>query len=323
MMKFNKDTASFESISKSNLKAENILERSDLQRAIVSSWDIFKNELGLPNAFLIGQEITPDQTTQNSLDLLAYDSDDSSLVVIELKRDRNKLQLLQAISYAAMISKWSIETVIEHISRQHLADHEELTQMVEDNGLSSEIKIILVAESYDPEVIVSADWLSGYDLKISAFVINLHNHQGDSLVSVEQRYPLLSLEDAYDLRNVNRRTNTAKKSVAWPDVISRCQYEFAGRAIQMCRKLKDGDPARKRFVHIAPGFSSFDNLDFYFRNKYVVVYLFGVYEEKLSALLEGFEGEVKVGSWQGGYSLTIDNETQFKELIALDERFDY
>jgi hypothetical protein len=33
----------------------------------------------MPSAFLIGEEITPDNSTQNSLNLLAYDAEDSSL----------------------------------------------------------------------------------------------------------------------------------------------------------------------------------------------------------------------------------------------------
>ena len=169
MLRFNKKNSSFSSAEKSSLKENKILERYDLQKAIVTSWEEFKNEIGLPSAFLIGQEITPDNSTQNSLDLLAYDAEESSLIVIELKREKNKLQLLQAISYAAMVSKWDKETIIQHINHQKVADYEELLGIVNSNELNTEIKIVLIAESFDPEVIVTADWLTAFSLNIYAY----------------------------------------------------------------------------------------------------------------------------------------------------------
>ena len=99
MLKFDTIAGKFENVPQSNLKENNLLERYDLQTAIVGSWDLFKNEIGFPSAFLIGQEITPDNTTQNSIDLLAYDADDSSLIVIELKRDKNKLSFDRIILF--------------------------------------------------------------------------------------------------------------------------------------------------------------------------------------------------------------------------------
>ena len=71
MLKFDTIAGKFEHVAESNLRDNNLLERSDLQAAIVGSWDLFKNEIGFPSAFLIGQEITPNNTTQNSIDLLA------------------------------------------------------------------------------------------------------------------------------------------------------------------------------------------------------------------------------------------------------------
>ena len=60
MLKFNTEDASFEQVAKSSLTEKGILERYDLQKAILTSWDAFKNELGMPSAFVIGEEITHD-----------------------------------------------------------------------------------------------------------------------------------------------------------------------------------------------------------------------------------------------------------------------
>ena len=64
MLKINDTNSGFETVTKSTLKENNILERYNLQKSIISSWELFKNELSLPSAFLIGQEIIPDNTTQ-------------------------------------------------------------------------------------------------------------------------------------------------------------------------------------------------------------------------------------------------------------------
>jgi len=106
MLKFHETQKTFEKLDATEMKTENVLERYDLQEAIIQSWELFKNEIGLPSAFLIGDAINPHPSTQNTIDLLAYDPDDSSIIVIELKRDKHKLHLLQALSYAAMVNTW-------------------------------------------------------------------------------------------------------------------------------------------------------------------------------------------------------------------------
>jgi len=104
MLKFDKNAKTLSKLSETNFKKENLLERTDLQAAIIGSWDVFRNAIGFSSAVLIGQEINPDDSTADRLDILALDAEDSSLVIFELKRDKNKLQLLQGITYAAMAS---------------------------------------------------------------------------------------------------------------------------------------------------------------------------------------------------------------------------
>jgi RecB family endonuclease NucS len=88
MLKFDKDKKTLAKLSETNFKKENLLECSDLQKAIVGSWDVFRNEIGLSSAVLIGEEVNPDPSTADRLDILAIDAEDSSLIVFELKRRR-------------------------------------------------------------------------------------------------------------------------------------------------------------------------------------------------------------------------------------------
>lgn len=60
MLKFDKNQKKLSKLTETNFQRENLLERADLQKAIISSWQAFRNEIGFSSAVLIGQEINPD-----------------------------------------------------------------------------------------------------------------------------------------------------------------------------------------------------------------------------------------------------------------------
>ena len=79
MLKCDEENTFSEKLNATQLKAENILDRQGLQEDIVSSRDLFRNEIGLPSAFPIGDEINSHASVKNSIDLLAFVPDNSSL----------------------------------------------------------------------------------------------------------------------------------------------------------------------------------------------------------------------------------------------------
>src|SRR5271165_1806535 len=72
--------------------------------------DPFFEEMG-ERLVLIGQEVLPSSYVGDRIDLLAID-EKGAAVIIELKRSEQKLQLLQSLSYAAMLSDWSAENFV-------------------------------------------------------------------------------------------------------------------------------------------------------------------------------------------------------------------
>ena len=298
MLKFDTNQAKFEKLTETELKSENILERYDLQKAIANSWEYFKNEIGFPSAFLIGQEINPHNSTGDSLDLLAFDPEDSSMIVIELKRGRNKLHLLQALSYAGMISKWTGDDLIEAIQKDLNPEPEELVDIINANPIGEMIKIILIAESFDPEVVLTADWLSSnYGLDITAFAINLYKMRDDHFVNLEQRYPLKDIADSYESRKKSKSTKTARMDVEWEDVIPKMTYPFAQRGVDLCKKISAGDPSRRRFGGIRKSFDNFKWISLNFRQKYINVYMKGDIEEPEEFFKEKFHESITVNTW--------------------------
>ncbi len=138
-----------------------------------NTWDQFKNEIGMPDILFVGQEVVPHSSVDNRIDILAFNPNEGLPIVIELKRGKNKLQLLQSISYASMISSWSGEDFIKIAEENKSPDLEDLKSSLTDfdNEL---VRIVLLAEKYDPEVIISSDWLYRvYNLDIVACSLNV------------------------------------------------------------------------------------------------------------------------------------------------------
>lgn len=316
MLKFDIKNRQFENLKETILKEEKILERFDLQEAILNSWELFKNEIGLPSSYLIGKEIKPHGSTQDAIDLLVYNPDDSSLIVIELKRDKHKFQLLQALSYAAMVSKWDTDELISKIQKNYNPEPSELIDLINSNELNSDIKIILISEYYDPEVILTADWLSSnYSVDITAFAISLFKLDNQTFLSLDQRYPLKDLADAYEIRGKKTKSKKKKNDIEWGDVLPKLKYSFAQRGIDICKKFRKGDPSRRRFGNLRTNYDEFSWVSLNFREKYINVYLKGNFEGSQDFLQSKFKDKITINTWRDGLSFFVETESQFEDLV--------
>lgn len=316
MLKFDEARKCLEKLDASEMKSEGILEKNHFQSAILQSWDLFRNEIGLPSAFLIGDEVNPHSSTQDAIDILAYEPDTSSLVVIELKRDKHKLHLLQALSYAGMMSTWDADTIISKINPRWNPDPQELIDLVNSSELSTDIKIVLIAEYYDPEVILTANWLSGtYSVDITAFAVSLHKMGDQTFISLDQRYPLKDLADSYEERRRRKDRKRPKQDVTWDDVLPTLEYPFAQRGIQLCSRIRSGEPARRRFGSLRCNYDGFTWISINFRRKYINVYLKGDFEGAQERLQSYFKDEITINTWRDGFSFIVETESQFEDLV--------
>jgi hypothetical protein len=134
------------------LKDAGLKETADLQELIKRNSKVFFDEIGLDDAVLLGAEVKPaPDMVKDRIDLLAVDKN-GMVIVIELKRGSNKLHLLQAISYAAMIADW------EEVQFKELVPTHEL-DLAEGAKTNSSQAIVLVADGFDFEVLVTSEWL--------------------------------------------------------------------------------------------------------------------------------------------------------------------
>ncbi len=111
MLKIDRDNQSFSLLDTPTLADVSITERYDLQEFISNSPDDFFKEIG-QELFLLGKEIEPSKDVQDRIDLLAVDKE-GTCVVVELKRGNDKLHMLQAISYAGMMSQWEPDDFLQ------------------------------------------------------------------------------------------------------------------------------------------------------------------------------------------------------------------
>lgn len=222
MLRIDRDAKKFTRLQKHDMSKAGLTERYDLQHMIKNSPVAFFQEMG-ESLLLIGDEIRPADFVEDRIDLLAVDQQ-GSLVVIELKRGSNKLQLLQALSYASMISKWEHSKIIDErqqFSRQSEEDVEdEIEQFLLQDvaNLNDSQRIILVAEDFDYEVLVTSEWLSEiYDVDIRCFRLALSAEGKTEFLTCTCIYP--PPEITKHAKKRGRKGTTTTKWSNWDDAL--------------------------------------------------------------------------------------------------------
>jgi hypothetical protein len=159
------------------LSEAKLLERYDLQQMIIGNTNAFILEME-EDLLLVGQEVQPSELVRDRIDLLAIDTDGAS-VVIELKRSDQKLQLLQALSYAAMLSQWKADDFVRtraefaketpEIARMALREHVAAEEDAKDD-INTRQRVVLFAEAFDYALLQTADWLTRtYEVDIRCY----------------------------------------------------------------------------------------------------------------------------------------------------------
>lgn len=189
-------------------------------------------------------------TPLDRLDVLGLDLS-GRLVVGELKRDKApETTEMQAIKYAAMVSRFTLKTLAEQhakflTSRGTPCDEEEaltrLTTFAEDLALETLAKprIVLVAGEFPPVVTATTVWLNEMGVDVTLMKYQAYRTDTETLLSVSQLYPVPTVEDF----TVSPRQAEAR---AQADTKKRTQDTSAVRRLVEAGAIEDGATFRLR-----------------------------------------------------------------------------
>ena len=204
--------------------SQNIREREDLQRVLRTHIDAVA-----PDTFVIAEEFADWEDSSRSIDLLCLDKQ-ANLVVIELKRtDDGGHMELQAIRYAAMVSKMTFADAVTAYAK--LLSKAGGNPSEAENGIlnflewdepkgsdfGKDVRIVLVSANFSKEITTSVLWLNERDLDIRCVRLIPYQFMGKTLLDIQQVLPLPeSTEYQVRLRRkVAEERNTQVSGADW------------------------------------------------------------------------------------------------------------
>jgi hypothetical protein len=221
-------------------------ERRDLQE-----WVIAHPEMISPTVRIITFEFArwaaSDGTANHDrLDVLGLEPD-GTLVVVELKRDHAPDTVdMQAIKYAAMASRFTLEYLAEaHANYLSSPDNEvtedealeALTTFAPDLASSEDSlrqpRVVLMARDYPPSVTATAVWLTEMGLDITLITFQAYQSADQTLVTVSQLFPVPDIEDF----TISPRQAVATKA---KEKKKRTQQAAATKRLVEADTVKDG-----------------------------------------------------------------------------------
>ena len=208
-----------EPLRETSFRAQRLQERQDLQRLLRDQIEVVD-----PGVMILAEEFCKWDDSKRRIDLLGLDRD-ARLVVIELKRTEDGGHMeLQALRYAAMVSRMTFEQAAEAYrcllaSQGKEADAERAIldflgwADADEERFGQDVRIVLVSADFSKEVTTSVLWLNERDLDVRCVRIKPYSNGDQILIDVQQVIPLPEAgEYMVQVREKERRERRARES---------------------------------------------------------------------------------------------------------------
>lgn len=208
------------SIEPTTFEKQAVRERLDLQRLLCRQIDILD-----PNLFVITDEFDQWDDSRRRIDILCVEPT-GRLVVIELKRTESGGHMeLQAIRYAAMVARMTLEEAsIVHARYSNQTSQAALESIIDhlsesespEEDFASDVAIILVAADFGKEITTTSLWLNEHSLDIRCIRLSPWMLDGRLLLHVEQIIPLpVSTEYQIRIRHKEAERRRSASGERW------------------------------------------------------------------------------------------------------------
>lgn len=224
-----------------SLSAVGMKERQDLQEWVIAHPEVLGDDVLVVTAEFDQWQSESGAVAHERLDILALDTSGRP-VVVELKRDTDKLIHIQALTYAAMVAAFDEETLAQahsaFLTKRGSAivpaseALERLRSHVDGDlsaGLKAGPRIILLAGRHLPQTVTTTVWLTQRGLDIELREVRAYQHGSQLVVAFEQLYPVAGV-DSLLLSPARRATADALQ-----------QVEEQARSASAVRIIVDGD----------------------------------------------------------------------------------
>lgn len=194
-----------------------IRERADLQRLLRGNIAVVA-----PDVLVIAEEFGEWDDSKRRIDLLGVDNQ-GNLVVIELKRDEDGSHMeLQAIRYAAMVSRMTFSKAVEVYQSyldKHAPDQNARAKLLDflrweephEEEFAADVRIVLVSAEFKKEITTAVLWLNERDLDIRCVRVMPYANGTETIVDVQQIIPQPDIAER--LIQIKQKERAVRESV--------------------------------------------------------------------------------------------------------------
>jgi len=200
-------------VPETTFSEQGVYERRDIQRVLRENIKVLGESL-----LVIAEEFGEWIDSNRRIDLLCLDTD-ANLVVVELKRtDDGGHMELQAIRYAAMVSKMTFDQLLDtharflnrtepDIDAAKSAILEFLSwDSIDEDRFGTETRIVLASADFSKELTTAVMWLNDHDVDIKCVRLKPYRlENGPMLLDIQQLVPLPEAESFQTQIGVKRQ----------------------------------------------------------------------------------------------------------------------